>query len=548
MQARLSHASSLRQSRLAYFFRESLAEHAALSCVFLALSLATSCLHGDILFGELIMLRSTYKPAAPSPGPADTTLPPGWTVHKAPSGHSYYYNAATKQSTYTRPAPPSDEPLQIDYGATEPDHLTRASMQVMDEFHRNNANQPMPSPGHFTGGRGYQDQSRRRGNQGDRPKSKAAIPNCSPWVLVMTKFGRRFVHNTETKQSLWTFPQDVMMAVIEMDRLEWEAKRNVDDRKQDDAGLREGISDRASGDAARQPDLIPSRSIQEEAPDHHDSDSYEEVEVTDDEAGLEGDEQEPAKRPRLSDDQDEPPADRPVEFDEDDIAWQLAEMEGEAMFDDYDDQAHDHGEIDDDEGLPMTESDNIALFRALLDDSGISPFSTFEKLIEDDRVIEDPRYVALHTVSARKEAFSDWSKDRIAESQALKQQNSKQSKAPEPKVEYLRFLQDNATPKLYWPEFKRKYRKTPQMTDRKLQDKEREKLYRDLVAKLKLPESERKKDFVGVLKDAAKREKSSLRRNMQLDDLPESVLVDIRFYVLDERRKKELVGTFLDSL
>jgi len=41
------------------------------------------------------MLKSTHKSVAPPP------LPEGWTEHKAPTGHSYYYNAATKQSTYT---------------------------------------------------------------------------------------------------------------------------------------------------------------------------------------------------------------------------------------------------------------------------------------------------------------------------------------------------------------------------------------------------------------------------------------------------------------
>jgi hypothetical protein len=47
---------------------------------------------------------------------------------------------------------------------------------------------------------------------------------------------------------------------------------------------------------------------------------------------------------------------------------------------------------------------------------------------------------------------------------------------------YLEFLQRNATPKLYWPEFKRKYKKEPEMRDSKLSDKDREKWYRDYIA------------------------------------------------------------------
>jgi WW domain len=37
-------------------------------------------------------------------------LPPGWTEHKAPSGHKYYYNTTLKKSTYTRPIPDPPKP------------------------------------------------------------------------------------------------------------------------------------------------------------------------------------------------------------------------------------------------------------------------------------------------------------------------------------------------------------------------------------------------------------------------------------------------------
>ena len=37
-----------------------------------------------------------------------------------------------------------------------------------------------------------------------------------PWVLVTTKQGRKFVHNTETKASLWKAPDDVQAAIDTM--------------------------------------------------------------------------------------------------------------------------------------------------------------------------------------------------------------------------------------------------------------------------------------------------------------------------------------------
>ena len=482
------------------------------------------------------MLKSTYRQAAPDQ--AISPLPSGWTEHKAPTGHAYYYHAETQTSTYTRPTEPSEEPLQIDYGATEPDHVVRASMQVMDEFNRNNP----AERGHFTGGRSYQDHSRRRGNQGDRPKSKAPIPNCEPWLLVKSKLGRRFVHNTETKQSLWKFPQDVMMAVIEMDRLEWEAKKKAEEHtkvaeKQEAQASVEGA--KAATPVTHQPHTAD-----------YDSDSYEEVEVTDNEADEDTDPT-ATKRPRLSQEQgnETTPPSGPVEFDEDDIAWQLAQMEGGDYSDGYeDDVGHEHGNEneDEDEGLPLTASDNIALFRSLLDDSSISPYSVFEKVIEDISIVEDSRYVALPNISARKEVFVQWSKDRIAEAQALKkEQQAAQSNSAsrDPRVVYLRLLQKHATPKLYWPEFKRKFKKEPAMKDLSLQDKDREKLYREYISKLKLPEMERRKDLAGFLKTA------DIPKDIKdIENLPLVVLKDVRFYLIEEHRRDEIVRTFLGTV
>jgi hypothetical protein len=496
------------------------------------------------------MLKSTYRASAQTPAQEESPLPEGWTEHKAPTGHTYYYNAATQQSTYTRPAapPPADEPFKIDYGATEPDHVMRASLQVMDEFNRSN---PVGAqPGHFTGGRSYQEHSRRRGNQGDRPKSKEPIPDCAPWVLVKTKLGRRFVHNTETKQSLWKFPQDIMMKVIDMDRMEWEAKKAAEAAKEEEARVVESepLADEdgtANAEALARPRLAPS------APEEYDSDSYEEVEVTDDDAEGADQDGQPAKRPRIPQEESEPTG--PLELGEDDIAWQLAQMEGD--YDDADDDPDANGldnvdPADDEEGLPLTDQDNIYLFRSLLDASGISPYSTFERLIESPEVVEDHRYVALPTTTARREAFTQWSRDRIAEIQQVKAEETvhQNDRKQDPRVPYLKFLQQNATPKLYWPEFKRKFKKSSQMQDRHLDDKTREKLYRELVAKLKLSESDRRKDLVALLKDTARSDRHGLSRGMKIEDLPDGVLRDVKFYAVEQQRRDELVGTFLATI
>lgn len=501
---------------------------------------------------EHAMLKSTYKKSVTTSDSATEPppLPPGWVEHKAPTGHSYYYHAESETSTYTRPSVPSEEPLHIDYGATEPDYVVRASMHAMDEFNRNSA----AGPGHFTGGRSYQEHSRRRGNQGDRPKSKTPIPSCAPWVLVKTKLGRRFVHNTETKQSLWKFPQDVMMAVIEMDTLEWQAKQ----KKADDAPHGDGGEQAKSQLPKEQVQSTEGTgSLETKGPattGDYDSDSYEEVEVTDDE-----DDPTATKRPRISQDRETtPPPTGPVEFNEDDIAWQLAQMEGGSS-DQYDDDGdHENGrDPNEDEGVPLTAADNIALFRSLLDDSSISPYSVFEKVIEDMYIVEDSRYIALPNTSSRKEVFLQWSKDRIASIQAQKKAqeaqednsndpnhptNLSKSALKDPKIQYLRLLHASATPKLYWPEFKRKYKKLPAMKDLALPDKDREKLYREYVSKMKLSDTDRRKELAAFLKAADIPSEVS-----SVEQLPLPILRDLRFYLVEERRRDELVNTFLEG-
>ena len=492
------------------------------------------------------MLKSTHRATAT---PASAPLPSGWTEHRAPTGHTYFYNAETKQSTYTRPVTePESEELLIDYGATQPDRELQASLSAIQEFHKNN---DPTRAGHSAGGRSYQDRNRdqiRPNRQGDRPKSKVAIPDCEPWLLVTTKYGRRFVHNTETKESQWKFPSDVMMAVIDMDRVEWEKKKRAEDQKQQEQAEKEAVAQQ----------IEPANAAQH-IPEGYDSNEYEEVEVTDDE-GEPGANQ-PVKRPRLNDPAepsmlDQPPP-GPQELTEDDIAWQLAQMEADEEDPGYDYDLDD--EDDEDEGMPLTKDDRDALFRVMLDDHHVSPFSTFDALIDTNTptanaVIADDRWTALPNMSSRRAAFDAWSRDRVAErkaNEAVENNDrghdltdgtpSKPGKL-DPKIAYLRFLAQEATLKLYWPEFKRKFRKAPEMNDRYFPDKDREKLYREYVTKLKTSDAERKKDLTAMLKSLKPEE-------WQNGDLQLSVERDLRFYgVRDEKSRRELLDGFKATL
>lgn len=491
------------------------------------------------------MLKSTHRVGHTAS--ESSPLPTGWTEHRAPSGHLYYYHAETKHSTYTRPVQEKEEDLVIDYGASAPDREVQASFNVMQEFNKHN---PESQHGrHFQNGSEHKDSSRPN-RQGDRAKSKVAIPNCAPWVLVKTKYGRRFVHNIETKESFWKFPNDVMMAVIDMDRIEWEKKN------EEKAEAAKTSADNEQPEPTpihpRQAEHQQQTAQRPEAPAQgdFDSDEYEEVEVTDDEADGQEHPGDSTHQAATNQEENDARPKPPQEFNEDDIAWQLAQMEA-----DEDDPGYDYADadqdLDDEGGMPLTAEDREAMFRTLLDQYNISPFSTFDALIDTNTatanaVISDDRWTALPNMSARRATFHAWSRDRVAERNDPEGVNgttasgvSVKPKKIDPKIAYLRFLAREATPKLYWPEFKRKFRKVSEMTDRYFQDKDREKLYREYVTKLKLPEADRKKDFLALLKSMPLSEWTDRA-------VPEKIEKDLRFYgVREETRRQELVEVYL---
>ncbi|CAK4031248.1 related to FF domain [Lecanosticta acicola] len=442
-------------------------------------------------------------------------------------------------------------------------------------------------------GRNGYDPRRDPRNARDKPKSRHILPGYEPWVLVRTKFRRRFVHNTQTKESFWRIPKDVMPGVIEFERWEKDGQEKAENAKWAEQQLQEmrdkskaeevnrdadeeGRSRRRRSESLQRDDeealmaelaaqaehaeeqdakkaFTATQPLQSQIPETGlDSDSeYEVVEVTDSEGEGEGEEEEetgeapgePAAGQPPEDGQ--PEEDGPVEFGEDDIAWQLA-----AMGEDYGLDPGEYGDAyekeweEGAEGLPLSREDATHLFRDLLEDHGISPFTPWDKVIEDESetsILNDQRYTVLPNMRARKEAFDSWAKDKATR---LKEERAATAKR-DPKIPYLALLQDKATPKLYWPEFKRKYKKEPELNDRKLSDKDREKLYRDHIGRLKLPESTRKADLQILLKGVPLK---SLNRDTQLDSLPQQLLSHLHFVSLSPNARDPIIKAHIQKL
>lgn len=469
-----------------------------------------------------------------------------WTEHVAPSGHKYYYNAETKQSTYIKPAyladvsicsPPSIQTLTpVDRPFSNPTFargFRQSAVAASNADHEGHRFRQASHP-----------REHRNNTRVDRPKSKHALPDSS-WFLIKTKLGRRFVYNPDTHESFWKLPNEIIGHVVEFDIQERKKKIENDQAVQSAITAEKSKAEAAennvhqlleSEEVPRLPVVVAA--VADKAHDY-DRDEYEEVEVTDDEEiQEESDTNEPG---------DDEPA--PEEFNEDDMAFQLAQL-GQTYQLDSGEYGHgDGGEYDEEweagaEGLPLTEDEANASFKELLEDFNIDPFTTWDKIINDGYIIEDNRYTLLPNMKSRKSVFVDWS---IAKIERLKEQRANERKA-NPQIPYLTFLQKHATPKLFWPEFRRKFRRELELTNIRMSDKDREKLYREHIKRItKIPEPELRTDLDKLLSSIPA--SSTWNSTTSLDHgLPPQLLSDLRYISLQPDLRDRIILAYLRRL
>lgn len=344
--------------------------------------------------------------------------------------------------------------------------------------------------------------------------------------MVKTKFGRRFVWNKDTNESFWKFPPDVMKAVVEYDRKERERRERRDRGESSDVEEDDAMAEIEAELAAAEEEV----EIVEVDGDAgmEDEEEYEEVEVTDDE-GEEG--SNAPKRQRT----DEPSGNQQAEAEDDDLAWQLAQMEEMEL------QGGEEEEYYEDDDPVLSEEDCKALFKELLDDTRISPYTPWDKLLEDGVLYDDDRYKALPNMKARQECFNEWAREKM---QFLKEEKAKQQKR-DPRIPYLALLDRHATPKLYWPEFRRKYKKEPEMKDGKVSDKEKENLYRDHIKRLGMRSSDMKSDLTALLRAQPL---VSLNHSSTIESLPTAVLTDLRYISLPPSTRDSMIEAYISTL
>jgi FF domain len=187
--------------------------------------------------------------------------------------------------------------------------------------------------------------------------SRDDIPGAEPWVQVTTKWRRTFYHNPQTGESFWNVPEAIR-PIVEQVQLQ-----------------------------AARANALPSESEEEdESEEEYDSDDLP--------------------------DEPEEEQEKALEMTEEDMYYQLAQMQEEF--------GDDGMEEDEEELDPATKR---AAFISLLEEKDVNPFNTWET--EMPKIVHDPRYQILKNTKARTDVFEEWTRARIA---AIKEEKSHQKK------------------------------------------------------------------------------------------------------------------------
>jgi hypothetical protein len=348
-------------------------------------------------------------------------LPFGWSERLNDSGRYYYYNEKTKETTYERP--------------------------LVNKTHK------------------------KRKRRADYAKFK--IPLSDSWILVFLKSGKRFVHNIQTKQSLWIAPDNVQREIDSLDRdqlilliakargLKLEEEREHEGKEEEEPNASSEVV-QSLGTTIGDQSVTPM------------------IHLKDDKV----------QGPELEEMQDEEtwePLEEPDEFEDDYSSSESGSLDNGST-------NEQNLDFEEDELAELSEEQKLSTFHDMLNSHNIDPYKPWDS--ELNRVIDDSRYDVFDTNKQRSEAFDTWAKQKIAQMKqasavALNNSVESSSQFATPISSFMSYLKSNFNKRLLYIEFKRKFRKDLQFSNSDLADKDKEKLYREFSNWMKKSDEER---------------------------------------------------------
>ncbi|KAJ7368267.1 Hsp90 protein-domain-containing protein [Mycena albidolilacea] len=361
----------------------------------------------------------------------------------------------------------------------------------------------------------------------EKPLVKTPIPGTD-WLRVKTTEGNIFYSHKVKKESIWHVPDEIKDAVEALEKQEREEKEKA----------AEAV---ASVDVSREIDRIKNevadvvkRKAEEPVP-------VDEIVITK-KAKVEdtGDESEDESEPE-EDWEKEAAAQLAVEAEEE---RQRVEEETKRLKEE--EEAENQKLLAAKLSMPnrvdLSVEEAKALFKTLLREKDINPLHPWDVALP--KFVSDPRCVLLQSVSARREAFDEYCRDRARE---IRQANVKKEKETlSPKEEFERFLKEEVkSTRTSWSDFRRTWKKDRRFYGWGRDDREREKKFREWIKEL----GEKKRaaalkaeaDFFALLKERGVAQEGSLWKDVKRD-LTEDPRYDA---VGSSSLREELFNTFL---
>ncbi|KAF9451709.1 HSP90-domain-containing protein [Macrolepiota fuliginosa MF-IS2] len=421
-------------------------------------------------------------------------LPPAWTEHLAPGGQAYYYNAQTQESTYIRPM---------------------LSFQAM-------ATPQMPDP---------------------KRKEKALLKKLIPgtdWLRVITNLGNVFYFNKPRKESVWTVPDEMVEAVTAMEQQE---------KEEEFQAQQELLASDAQAEEAKQMEVdrikkemkgIIKRKADEETPlDEFVIAKKIKVEVEgEDEEDSEEDEEEEWQREAAAQLAAEAEEERKRQEEEERKERERqAEARAEAQ------RVQTAGLINMPEKVNLSAEEGKALFKTLLREKDINPLHPWDTSLP--QFVNDPRYVLLPSVAARREAFDEYCRDRLRELRGSAVKKEKQSSDPKREFELLLEKEVKST-RTSWTDFRRSWKKDRRFYGWGRDDREREKRFRDFLKDLgekkRAATQKAEADFFVLLKE----HRGEIREDAVWKEVKKNLTHDPRYDAVGSSSlREELFNTFL---
>ncbi|TFK43547.1 Hsp90 protein-domain-containing protein [Crucibulum laeve] len=359
----------------------------------------------------------------------------------------------------------------------------------------------------------------------EKPLIKTPIPGTE-WLRVTTTEGNTFYSHKLKKQSIWTVPEEIKDAIAALEAQEHARETEQSQKAEAIAAKKTKELDKGKRKAE---EVIPVDEVvitkkakvgdEEEDNDDAESDSSEEEEWQREAAIQLAQEAEEEK----------------IRREEENKRLKEAEVEAE--------KSRTAALINMPARVELSIDEAKALFKTLLREKDINPLHPWDTALP--KFVSDPRYVLLPSVTARREAFDEYCRDRARE---LRESAVKKDKAEaaNPKDEFERLLKDEVkSTRSSWTDFRRAWKKDRRFYGWGRDDREREKRFREYLKEL----SEKKRtaaekaeaDFFILLKERADLKKSSVWKEVKRD-----LYDDPRYDAVGSSSlREELFNTFL---